>query len=220
MFYKGSLKVLMLAIILLTGLYMQQSGVIDISREISRADSLSSLWWAPVLFIFLMGSLYTIAMPAAVFIWILGVIYQPWAATLMVIAGGLMGSIGAYHFTGHLSTAVREKFSRTQAFALLHKNSGFFQLLAMRSLPGFPHVLINFSCGILQIPLATFVYSTILGFAFKGYIYTSAVHNATHYVQETGNNIVSFQTIWPLLLLVVFSFGGIFIQKKLLKNPC
>ena len=220
MYSTSSLKVLILALILLAGLYLQQSGIIDLSREVSRAENLAELWWAPVVFIFAMGSLYTIALPAAFFIWILGVIYHPWPATLMVIAGGALGSIGAYYFTGFLSTAVREKFARTQAFSLLRKNSGFFQLLAMRSLPGFPHVLINFSCGILQIPLAAYIYSTILGFAFKGYIYTTAIHNATHYVHEPGNNIISFQTIWPLLLLVIFSLGGIFIQKKILKNSC
>ncbi|WP_291323551.1 VTT domain-containing protein [Desulfonatronospira sp.] len=220
MYYRGSIKIIILAGILFVGLLLQQSGVIDISREIARAENLAQLWWSPLLFIILMAVLYTMAMPAAFFIWAMGVIYHPWAATIMVVAGGLAGSIGAYYFTGYLSSSLRERFSRTQAFRLLRQNSGFFQLLAMRSLPGFPHALINYSCGILQIPLAAYIYSTILGFAVKGYIYTSAVHQATHYVQESGAQVVSFHTVWPLLLLVLFSLGGLLFQKKFLKNTC
>ncbi|WP_291319447.1 hypothetical protein, partial [Desulfonatronospira sp.] len=91
MYYKSSLKVLILALILLVGLYLQQSGIIDLSRELARAERLAELWWAPVVFILAMGSLYTIALPAAFFIWILGVIYHPWPATIMVIAGGVLG---------------------------------------------------------------------------------------------------------------------------------
>jgi len=216
MFIKGSLKILVLAGILFTAVLLQQTGVIDLSQELSRAESLTELWWAPLLFIFLKFALYSVAMPAGPFIWLLGVIYEPWAATLITIAGGVLGSLGAYWVAGYFSSYLRDRFSGTQAYALLHSNSGFFQLLALRSMPGLPHALVNYSSGILQIRLLPYIITATMGFACKGFIYTSAVYNATHQLHEEAS-IISFQTVWPLLLLVVFSLTGILIQKKFLK---
>ncbi len=210
---------MLLAGVLLLGLFLQHSGIIDIRQELERTKQMATLWWAPLFFVLLQGALYTLAFPAAISIWVLGVVYTPWPATLIVVAGGLLGSVGAYYFTGFLSSPLREKFSHTQAYRMLHKNSGFFQLLAMRTLPGFPHLLINYSCGILQVPLAPYMTSTLLGFAFKGFIYTSAIYKTTHHLHE-GAKLVSIQTIWPLVLLVLFSLAGILIQKKFFTNSC
>ncbi len=219
MFIKSSLKILVLAGILLTAAVMQHKGVIDLSGELARVENLAQLWWAPLLFIFLKFALYSVAMPAGPFIWLLGVIYVPWAATLITIVGGLLGSLGAYYVAGYFSSYLRDKFSGTQAFSLLQDNSGFFQLLALRSLPGMPHALVNYSSGILQVRLMPYIITATLGFACKGFIYTSAVYNATHQVEE-GAAIISIHAIWPLFLLVILSLAGIFFQKKYIKNPC
>ena len=209
---KANLKILILVGVLGAGIFVQQAGYLDAARELDRIKPFTEIWWAPFAVILLQVILYMFALPGSLFFWSLGMVYEPWAATFLVVAGGVAGSVAAYFLSAGLSSSWAEKFTRSGTYKLLKRNSSFLQLFALRCLPGFPHSFINYSAGILKVRVLSFAVSTALGFAVKGYIYCSAIYHAFHI--ENAGNAISLSTIWPLFLLVLFSLGGVVIKKK------
>ncbi|MCA1794478.1 MAG: TVP38/TMEM64 family protein [Desulfotignum sp.] len=209
---RGNLKILILISILAAGIIAQKMGLLDLTRAMDEIEYLADFWWLPPAAVLLQVVLYLFALPGSVVIWTLGVIYQPMTATLLFLTGGICGSLAAYFFAAHLSVSWTARFSRSKIFNILQKNSGFLHLCGLRCLPGFPHSLINYSAGILQVKILPFIMSTTIGFAIKGYIYCSAIYTAFHFEEE--KSAITVMTVWPLLLLAGFSMLGIVIRKK------
>ena len=213
---KANLKILILVAILAAGIVVQKAGYFDAARELAPIETFAQAWWAPPAVVLLQVVLYMFALPGSVLIWTLGAVYPPWAATAIIVAGGVGGSAAAYFFSAGLSTSWVEKLTRSEAYRLLQRNSAFLQLFALRCMPGFPHSFINYSSGILKVSLARFISSTALGLTVKGYIYCSAIYRAFH-IQDNGD-VISFSSLWPLLLLVLFSLLGVVIQKNIKRH--
>ena len=209
---KDNLKLLLLPGLLLAGIIAQQKGYIDLASNLEGVEAFAQTWWALLAVVLIQTTLYLFAFPGSLLVWSLGVLYQPWVATLLVVIGGLSGSLAAYFFASGVSASWTARFARSKAYRLLQQNSGFLQLFALRCMPGFPHSFLNYSSGILKINLFAFVSSTVLGFALKGYIYCSAIYYAFH-IEDT-DQAISITTLLPLVLLVLLSLVGILIKKR------
>ena len=208
---KDFIKLMILPGVLLGAIFIQQAGYIDLDVELEQFEAVAQLWWMVLAVVLLQGIFYMFALPGSLLVVSLAAFYPPWAATLMVVAGGLSGSLAAYFFSAWLSPVWTARFTRFKGYQLLKQNSGFFQLFALRCFPGFPHSIINYSSGILKVDLWPFIVSTAIGFAFKGYVYCSAVYYAVH-INET-DQVISFSTLLPLFFLVAFSIMGIYVKK-------
>ncbi len=209
---RGHLKIIILLGILASGIFVQKTGLLDISLMLGWADTIVDSWWLAPLSVLTQIVMYMLAFPGSIIMWTLGMIYQPWAATILTVAGGVTGGLAAYFFASYMSSSWTVKFSRSKVFKVLQNNSGFLQLCALRCLPGFPHSFINYSSGILRVSLLPFVISTAIGFAVKGFIYCSAIYSAFH-LDDTETPF-SISNLWPLILLVIFALMGAGIQKK------
>ncbi|WP_244147331.1 TVP38/TMEM64 family protein [Desulfonatronovibrio hydrogenovorans] len=209
---KANVKLIALAAVLGAGIYAQHAGLLDLSHRLDQLENLAESWWAPLVAVIAQIILYMFAFPGSVLMWTIGVLYPPWAAAGLVVAGGVLGSLSAYFFAVRMSYSWNKKLVDSKIYGLIRNNSGFLQLCALRCLPGFPHSFINYSAGILRIRLVPFIISTSIGFAVKGFIYCSAIYAAFHL--EEGEPAVSFSNLWPLMVLVLFSLLGILIQKK------
>ena len=209
---KDDLKALILVGILGAGIFLQQAGFFEAAGEFERIRPFAETWWAPLVAVILQLILYMFALPGSLVIWSLGAIYPPWAATLLIAAGGVAGSLAAYFFSAELSSSWAQKFTRSKVYKMIKGNAAFLQLFALRCLPGFPHSFINYSSGMLKVSLLNFVLSTALGFMIKGYIYCSAIYQAFHI--EDGDKVISFSTAWPLLLLVIFLLASVILKKR------
>lgn len=210
---KDMVKLLILPGVLLAGILAQQAGYIDLADELEKVEAVAQLWWMVLLVVLFQAIFYTFALPGSLLVVSLAAFYPPWAGTMLVVAGGLLGALAAYFFSAWLSPVWTARITRFKGYQLLKNNSGFLQLFALRCFPGFPHSIINYSSGLLKVRLKPFLLSTALGFTFKGYIYCSAVYHATH-IQENGQSI-SFVTLLPLFFLVAFSMMGIWGKKTL-----
>jgi uncharacterized membrane protein YdjX (TVP38/TMEM64 family) len=208
---KGHLKILILISILAAGIIAQKMDLLDLTRALTEIEDIADLWWVPPASVLIQVALYMFALPGSIVIWTLGVIYHPLPATLLAMAGGTFGSLAAYFLAGRLSVSWTEKFSGTTVFKTLQRNAGFLNLCALRCLPGFPHSIINYSAGMLKVRVMPFILSSAVGFAFKGYIYSSAVYTAFHIEEE--ETAITLWTAWPLLVLAGFSLAGFLIQK-------
>jgi uncharacterized membrane protein YdjX (TVP38/TMEM64 family) len=211
---KDIIKLTILPGLLLAGILAQQAGYIDLTDKLEKFEAMAQLWWMVLLVVLIQAVLYMFALPGSLLVISLAAFYPPWVGTMLVIAGGVLGSLAAYFFSAWLSPVWTARIARFKGYQLLKQNSGFLQLFALRCFPGFPHSIINYSSGILKVNLGPFLLSTTLGYAFKGYIYCSAVYHATH-IQDNGQAI-SFSTLLPLFFLVAFSMMGIW-GKKVLK---
>jgi len=209
---KEIFKIAALVSVLVSGIIVQRLGLLDFDLFLVWFEAIADSWWLPPVSVATQFFMYMLAFPGSIIMLTLGIIYQPWVATILVVAGGVTGGLAAYYFASFMSASWAKKFSSSRVFKILQKNSGFLQLCALRCLPGFPHSFINYSSGILKVGLLPFIVSTGLGFAVKGFIYTSAVYSAFHL--DDPEAAIGISNLWPLIVLVIFALLGIVIQKK------
>ena len=213
-------KSLFFAALLLGGVLLQRSGLMDVSRVQALVGS-GNQWWLPVAIIALMIFLFALALPAAPLIALCGVLYRPIPATLLVLLGGVSGSLVAYLLSQHLTTnALRPRRSPPKLVQQMRNGTSFSSLFALRICPGVPHAAINYTAGALHTPIHLFLLSSAAGFLAKGLVYTTAAHRATHIDPDT--QIWSLTILWPLIGLLALALIGISIERHLAnrRNEC
>ncbi|MFH7320535.1 TVP38/TMEM64 family protein [Desulfurivibrio sp. D14AmB] len=202
------LKTLILPGLLLAGIAVQYLELVDWFEVLEISRGYAHHWWFPPLITLLMILAYTLALPGSIFIWISGVLFMPGPAALIIALGGLGGAVAAYFFSRRLSDGMTSRITNSPLFAILQRHGDFVALSAVRLLPGFPHSVINYGAGILQLPLTAFVPATLIGFGVKGYLYATAIHQVTR--ADEGARFVTWQLLAPLLIL-----AGLFLVAKL-----
>jgi len=94
----------------------------------------------------------------------------------------------------------------------LQKEDNFFTLFALRIFPGFPHSLVNYSSGILQVRLSHFIAAAFLGVGIKSYVYADIIYNLS--TNASIKDILNFSTLAPLILLSAITFLGVYIRYR------
>ena len=183
----------------------QIAGWLDFRQIQSGLEDYAGTWWMPVLLVAMMVVMYAFALPASTLMLLAGLWYTPVLATTLTVLGGVAGAWAAYGLVNHLSADFLS--ARAQGgSAYIKRHAGFSGLCALRIMPGVPHSAINYSAGLLRLPLRTFLASTALGFAVKGFAYTSAVHEAARWDEETTWSV---GRLGPLVALaLVLAVGG------------
>jgi uncharacterized membrane protein YdjX (TVP38/TMEM64 family) len=215
--FKIPYKVVILLLLILTAIVLERTGVFNRRQLIEIGEIHAHRWWFPPILVLLKVAFYTFAFPGSVFIWVAGLLYRPLEATLLIVAGGVGGSLCAYFFSRKMSLAFTEKVRDSRLFRIVENHGDFVTLCAIRTLPGFPHSMINYSAGMLHIPLSRFALSTFIGFTAKGYVYASAIRLAGT-ADELGDAL-SPGTLLPLLALVGLFVAGKLIQRKFSREP-
>jgi uncharacterized membrane protein YdjX (TVP38/TMEM64 family) len=209
---RRSNKTFILIGLLIAGVLLHQLDIINWYIVLETAETYAHLWWFPPLIITLKAVLYTFALPGSAMYWIAGILYKPAWATLIIVIGGVGGAVSAYYFSRSMSEDMEERITSSRFFSFLRSHSDFANLSAARTLPNFPHSIINYGAGILNISFRTFFFSTLIGFTAKGYLYASAIHHAR--IADNLSDVVKLETILPLLLLTLLFIIGKLIQKR------
>lgn len=209
-------KLVLLAIIVVTGITLHQLGIFDWYRFLEVGEKYAHTWWFPPAIIITKALLYMFALPGSSMYWISGLFFTPLLATIIVVIGGVLGAILAYNFAQRLSKESSEKILSSRFFKIIRNHSDFATLSAIRSLPNFPHSVINYGSGILQIPMTRFLVSTLIGFTAKGYLYTSAIHHAA--TADELSDVIQLQTVLPLIGLTLLFVVGKLFQRKVPSN--
>lgn len=198
-------------IALLIGLNL--AGIIDRDQVIAQGRQLAHLWWFPYFLIAAQIVLYTFAMPGALLIWVAALFYEPVVSTFIIVTGGVGGGIGALLFSKKISSDFTLRVKESFLFKAIKNHSDFATLCAIRTLPNFPHSVINYTAGILQVPLKTFIPSAFIGFTIKGYLYSLAIRRAA--TADDVTDLIHYETIVPLFVLTGLFVAGKFLQKML-----
>lgn len=195
-------KIIILICLVGAGLLLQQSGMVDFEGYIDIARQYADHWWLIALLITIQTVLFTFALTGSSMVWVTAALYPPFTSTLMLAAGTTLGAIAAYYFSASLSDDWARKAEGSRSFRILKNESGFFNLFALRVMPGFPHSIINYSAGFLKLRLAAFIASTLMASTIKSYVYSALIYRAT--TPGTLEQGIGIATVWPLLALSLF----------------
>ncbi len=198
-------------IILIIGLNL--AGVIDRDQVIKTGENIAHFWWAPYLLIIAKIVLYTFALPGSLLIWVAALFYEPVPATVITVVGGVAGGVGAQLFSKKLSSDFTERVKSSVFFKAIKNHSDFATLCAVRTLPNFPHSVINYGAGIINVPIRVFVFSSLIGFTVKGYLYCLAIRRAA--TADEITDLIHYETIIPLFVLTTLFVAGKILQKML-----
>ena len=211
---KGYIKKLVIIVLLITaGILLEIFGLLDANKMLIVAREYSDQWWLVLVLILLQIILFTFALAGSLFLWIAAPLYPPAMATFILAAGGTLGGVSAYLFSKHLTDDWVEKIENSHTYKLLHKQDNFFTLFALRVFPAFPHSLVNYSSGILNVKLSHFIPAAILGISIKSYIYSKIIYQTT--ASASLEDLLDISIYGPLILLSAITLIGVFIKHKL-----
>ncbi len=210
-------RVIVLVVLILTAIVLEHTGVFDWHHMVQTREIHAQRWWFPPALVLLKVAFYTFAFPGSVFVWVAGLLYHPLEATLIIAAGGVGGGLCAYFFSRKMSLAFANKVRESRFFRVIENHGDFATLCTVRTLPSFPHSIINYSAGMVHIPLPRFALSTLIGFTAKGYVYASAIRLAA--TADEISDAFSPGAIFPLLALVALFIAGKILQGKFSKEP-
>jgi len=206
-------KLLLVSLLITVGILLDFFGLLDAQKLLDIAREYTDYWWLVVVLILLQGILFTFALAGSFFLWIAAPLYPPAMATFILAAGGTLGGVGAYLFSKSLTDEWVDRIEKSHAYKLLHKQDNFFTLFALRVFPAFPHSLVNYSSGILNVKLSHFIPAAILGISIKSYIYSKVIYSATS--SASIDDLLDISTYGPLILLSAITLLGVFIKYKL-----
>lgn len=209
-------RLAMVAALILAGLALGHAGLLDAARAVAIAREYTQYWWLVPLLIFAQMLLFTFALAGSLFLWVAATLYEPPMATFILAAGGTLGGLGAYFFSGFLTADWKHRVENSRSYRLLQAQDNFFTLFAMRVFPGFPHSLVNYSAGILSANLAHFVAAAILGISIKSFIYARVIHSAA--TTLSLDLLLDPTILGPLVLLSLLSLVAVWINHRAAKN--
>ena len=208
-------KLIIIALLIAAGILLEVIGLLDAEMMLAVARGYSDQWWLVLVLILLQATMFTFALAGSFFLWIVAPLYPPAMSTFILAAGGTLGGISAYFFSKHLTDDWVVKIEKSHAYKLLQKHDNFFTLFALRVFPAFPHSLVNYSSGILNVKLSHFISAAILGISIKSYIYSKVIYNAT--TSASLEDLLDISTYGPLVLLSVVTLAGVLINFKMKK---
>lgn len=209
-------KLLVIALIIIAGVSLHVTGLLDAQRMLLVAREYADTWWLVLVLILLQTVLFTFALAGSLIFWVTAPLYPPLMAAFILAAGAVFGGIGAYFLSGYITDEWIKKVEKSPAYKLLHQQDNFFALFALRIFPAFPHSLVNYSSGILKVKLSHFIPAAFLGVGIKSYIYCDVIYNLT--TTASIDDLLNIPTVAPLILLSVVTFAGVFINYKLTKK--
>ena len=210
-------RVILLVLFILAAVVLDRRGVFDWRRMVRIGEVHAHRWWFPPALVFVKIVFYTFAFPGSVFFWVAGLLYHPLEATGLICAGGVGGALCAYFFSRKMSQSSARKIKASRFFGIMEKHGDFVSLCAVRTMPSFPHSIINYGAGMLSLPLPGFALSSLIGFAAKGYVYASAIRLAGT-ADEIGDAL-SPGAVVPLLALAALFIAGKLLQRRFSKDP-
>lgn len=206
----------LLVLLVLVGLALQFSDWVEPRQWLLGAKSLADHWWMAPALVLLQAVLFTLALPGSLILWVTAPLYPPATATAILVAGGTLGAVGAYLFSGRLAASWVARHDQSPVYLMLREHNSFLSLFALRLMPGFPNSVINYSAGVLKTRLRDFIPAAILALSFKYYLYSHAIYNATS--AASSRDLLDLDVIGPLTLLSALAIAGVVTQYRLRKR--
>lgn len=126
-------------------------------------DDLRSLWYGPIVFIFVYAISCVLAIPASIFVLSAGIIWG-WAfGVVYALIGSILGAAASYYVARYIGGGLLQRFGRMGLSAEKQlEKAGFRSMLILRLL-GIPFPVLNFAAGVARMQFPAFMLGTALG---------------------------------------------------------
>ena len=193
------------------GILLQITGLIDWHKVLQWAQEYSGHWWLALLLILLQATLFTLALPGSAILWVVAPLYNPITATVILVSGSTLGALGAYTFSHKETLRWSGRVHDSHLFHVLKTRSDFLSLTAIRLIPAFPHSVINYGAGILELPLDRFIVSTMIGLSAKTFLYCYTIDTAISV--NSLADLMQIKIVAPLLILAILAALAALLRK-------
>lgn len=190
-------------------LWVWQSPDLSVFRHWAEEASNHPLTMLAVMLV--MAVTLAVGLPGSIGLWLIAPFHPPWLATLMLIIGSAGGALGAYWLAARFRQNVVPRGLTKRVMDVMSQRGDALTQCAFRVLPGFPHSVINYAAGLLNLPVGTFIASAVIGLGIKWAVYASAIHGALEAV-ETGDAL-SIDVILPLIALTLLLLLGAGVRR-------
>jgi len=206
-----------LLFLVIAGLILHYIDIPDWRQALEWAREYTQYWWLAPVLVGLQIVLFMFALPGSMLLWVATLLYPPFSATIILVAGSTIGGLAAYLLSRTLATPWKKRIQKNQIFHALEARGDFITLLSLRIMPGFPQSVINYSSGILHIPVSRFLTTAVIGLSCKTYLYAHVISMAVEV--EDPTELIGLDTLWPLIALsVLFLLAGLFQHYRLRKK--
>lgn len=206
------IRSLMTLLILLGGLVLfLQSGLND-RVNITKIRELGENPATPLLIVAAMAAAWTYALPASVFFFLTPLLFPPIESTAIICVGTAAGSVLGYYSARSVGGPWMERFRDRRVTRFLERHSSFASLFAIRIFPGSQHGLINYSAGLLKIPLGRFLVATLAAVAVKAFLYAKAIDGSVG--ASNLREALNWETVSVLVTLGLLALAGHVWQRR------
>jgi len=146
-----------------------------LTRDNIRAGvaQIRSVWYAPIIYIFLYAIGCVVALPASMFVIAAGFIWGWLLGGCYAMVGGTLGAIVSYFVGRFIGEGLLERFGRMgKIVAKQVDHAGFKSLIVLRNIPGVPFAVLNYGAGVAGVRFRDYFFATIVGIAPSKFVIT------------------------------------------------
>ncbi len=201
------------------GAFVAAGLVLSIWQPILLSDLLEWGQWLTAhpamlaLLLLAMVLMFTFALPASIFVWLVAPFHPPVVAVLILLTGSVLGAVSAYAFARRLGRDWKLGHNAQRVTAFLSRRSDLATQCALRILPGFPHSVVNYAGGMLRLPLTGFVLAAVIGLSIKWGVYATAIHRGVGALER--GELVDAWDVLPLVILALLLLLGAWARRRL-----
>ena len=171
--------------------------------------------WAPVIYLlaYMIGAVLLV--PASLFAVTGGLVFGVYWGTIYVTLGGTLGAAASFLISRYLARDLVERIVKTRPLFIKVdegvKKQGWRTVLAVRTIPVFPFIFMNYALGLTQISFWTYILITFLGMLPVSFAFCLA---AGSFVSGGGDWKITFLYLVAAgLLLNVMAFAPLLIKR-------
>ena len=206
-------RLTLLALLLLAGAAFAFSEPVDRQGIMAWGESLAQWPWTAVALVLAQILLFALGMPGTMIVWLVAPFYPPLIAILLMLTGSVAGAALAYPVAGYLGDNLYDRLQGRRTFQVLAARGDVFTQMALRVLPGFPHAIVNYSAGLLQLPWRGFLLAAVLGLSVKWTVYCWSIHAL--FQQGMEGDGPGAGALLLLVALTLFLGGGSWLSMRL-----
>lgn len=169
---------------------------------------------APLLFIAIYMLVVALLLPGALICLLGGILFGPWAGTLLNVLGATLGASLAFLISRHFASELVERHLGKTLLRLKHgvELQGWRFVALVRLIPMVPYDLSNYAFGLSRIPLLPFAAATAVCLLPRIAAYTYIGHSSLSLLNGEGDrllNLVGMGTLLVAVLLLPYLYGRI-----------